>query len=70
MPTVEIELRAIQPAIDLEIRRSGLQPEDLIDDTAGAGVTDKAWSADKLTGELSGIGVATLISGNRYRLGL
>ena len=34
MPTVEIELRAVQPAIDLEIRRSGLQPEDLIDDTA------------------------------------
>lgn len=27
-------------------------PTDLIDDTAGEGVTDRAWSADKLTSEL------------------
>lgn len=69
-PTIEMEIENTEPTIEMRILRAGLQPDEIIDDTAGAGVTDKVWSADKLTSELSGIGVATLISGNEYRIGI
>ena len=65
-PVIEIELQPNRPTISLDMSRSSAAAREVIDDSAGAGVTDKTWSADKL----SGIGTATLISGNKYRIAL
>lgn len=75
-PVIEMELHA-RPSMTMNLEPASSAVRQLIDDTAGAGVTDKTWSADKLiesmsslSAEISGIGVATLISGNKYRLAL
>lgn len=65
-PVIEFDLNPNRQAISMDLSRSSAAAREVIDDNAGAGVTDKTWSADKL----SGIGAATLISGNMYRIAL
>jgi hypothetical protein len=80
---IDMEITNDTPAIGMEVGNSArtvdmtVEPgsdgwKNIIDDTAGAGVTNKAWSADKLTEMFDGVSAglaATLISGNKYRMG-
>lgn len=63
-PVVEMTIQSNRPTVSIDMARSSAAARDVIDDTAGAGITDKTWSADKL----SHIGDVTLITGNKYRI--
>lgn len=69
-PVIEMEILAQRPAISMDLSGSSAAAREVIDDSAGAGVTDKTWSADKLTGMIGAVGTATQISGNKYRIAL
>ena len=69
---VEMDVGNNTRSVEMNVEPGSSGWKNLIDDTAGAGVTDKAWSADKLTDMFSHVSaglVATNISGNRYRIG-
>lgn len=70
VPVLEIELQSSRPTISMDMSRSSAAAREVIDDNAGAGVTDKTWSANKLTSMIGAVGTATLISGNMYRIAL
>lgn len=70
VPVLEIELQAQRPSVSMDLSNSSAAAREVIDDNAGAGVTDKTWSANKLTGMIGAVGTATLISGNQYRISL
>lgn len=53
-PVIEMEIQSTRPTISMSMARSSAAAREVIDDTAGSGVTDKAWSADKNTQEFNG----------------
>lgn len=70
--SIEIDVGNNSRTVNMSVEPGSSGWKNLIDDTSGAGVTDKAWSADKLTDMFSHVSaglVATNISGNRYRIG-
>lgn len=67
---IDIALQSEEPVISMSLDNSSAAANEIINDNAGAGVTDKTWSADKLTSMFGAIGNVTLISENKYRISL
>lgn len=71
-PQVNMEVGNNNRTLNMTVEPGSDGWKNLIDDTAGAGETHKAWSADKLTDMFDNVSTgleATLISGNKYRMG-
>lgn len=71
-PSVDMEVGNNSRTLAMTVEPGSEGWKNLIDDTAGAGVTNRAWSADKLTDMFDNVSAglaATLISGNKYRMG-
>ena len=71
-PAVSMEVGNNNRTLSMTVEPGSDGWRNLIDDTAGAGTTNKAWSADKLTTMFANVSTgleATLISGNKYRIG-